>query len=75
MSIFSSPKPPPPPPLPALPPPPPTPLDPNIARTRSAIRRRASAAGGRGSTIKSPGGAQGLVSATGSRKKTLLGGP
>ena len=73
MSIFSSPKPPPPPPLPPPAPPPPTPLDPNIARTRSAIRRRAAAAGGRGATIKTPGGAQGLVSAIGSRKKTLLG--
>ena len=73
MSIFSSPKPPPPPPLPPPAPPPPTPLDPNIARTREAVRRRAVAAGGRGATIKTTGGAQGLVSATGTRKKTLLG--
>jgi hypothetical protein len=60
-----------PPPLPPPPPPPPTPVDPNVGRVRTSIRRRAAAAGTRQSTIAT--GAQGLSTEALTTRKSLLG--
>lgn len=73
MSFFKSPSVPAPPPLPPPPPPPPTPADPQVRRVREQTRRRAALSGGRRSTIRTAGGAQGLVGNAPGTKKTLLG--